>query len=79
MMIFIRIKNSNKGLTLTELIVSSVLIGIIMLSIASIIISTQNMQSSTSKKNIIIGRVTAAMIEIRKDNSYIKTTNLVVR
>ena len=55
------------GLTLTELIVSSILIAIIMLGITSFSITTKQIQESTYKATILSTKAAALMNMLKKD------------
>ncbi len=57
----------NHGLTLTELLVASVMIGIIMIGIASFGTSIQQLQSSTNRSVILAMRAKAVMARLAED------------
>ena len=56
----IKIVNQN-GITLTELLVASILIGIVMIGVASFSVSIGQLQNSTNRATILTMRTTAAM------------------
>jgi prepilin-type N-terminal cleavage/methylation domain-containing protein len=58
-----------KGLTLTELLVASILIGIVMAGVVSYSFSIKQFQDSTNKSTVLAARVAAAMSFITKDAS----------
>lgn len=55
------------GITLTELLVASVLVGIVMLGVASFSVSIKQFQNSTNKSTITEMKTKAAMARITKD------------
>ena len=63
-------KNNIKGLTLTELLIATILIGIVMIAIAAFSSSIGNMQRSSSKSTILILQTAAAMNRITR-NAYL--------
>ena len=63
--------HEKKGITLTELIVASIMIGIVMVGVASFATTIQRLQSSTSKSVIIAMKVKAAMARM-SDDAYAK-------
>ncbi|OGX37483.1 MAG: hypothetical protein A3C36_06330 [Omnitrophica WOR_2 bacterium RIFCSPHIGHO2_02_FULL_52_10] len=56
-----------RGLTLTELLVASALVGIVMLGIVSFGLAIRQMQGSTSKTVILSMRAKAAMAQVTND------------
>lgn len=59
--------SKNKGLTLTELLVSTVLVGIVMVGIASMNYAVKQVQESTNKSAIISLRTAGAMSYIVRE------------
>jgi len=57
----------NRGITLTELIVSSVMIGVVMVGVASFGLAIKNLQRSTNKTVLVAMRTKAAMARITQD------------
>lgn len=55
------------GITLTELLVASILIGIVMIGVASFSVSIQQLQTATNRSSLIAMRATAAMNRMAKD------------
>ncbi|MBU0467454.1 MAG: prepilin-type N-terminal cleavage/methylation domain-containing protein [Candidatus Omnitrophica bacterium] len=62
---------ANKGMSLTELIVASVLIGIVMLGVISFTSSLKSIQGSTSNSTIPSVKLSSVMFEISKDASLV--------
>jgi Tfp pilus assembly protein PilE len=56
-----------KGITLTELLVASVLVGIVMIGVASFSISIKHLQNSTNKSTIMEMKTKSAMARVVKD------------
>ena len=56
-----------KGITLTELLVASILIGIVMIGVASFSVSIQQLQNSTNRSTILAMKTTAAMNRLTRD------------
>ena len=56
-----------EGITLTELLVASAMIGILMIGTASFSLAIQRLQSSTSRSTILTMKMNAAMAEISQD------------
>lgn len=61
--------NTNKALTLTELLISTVIIGIIMSGIITFSTSARKMQSASSKTRYTDIKLAAAMTALKKDAS----------
>ena len=59
-------RHNKTGLTLTELVVASVLIGIVMLGIASFDYAIKNIQDSTNRSAVLGMQAQPAMYEIVK-------------
>ena len=57
----------NRGITLTELLVACVMIGILMIGTASFSLAIQRLQSSTNRSTILAMKMKAAMAEIDQD------------
>ncbi len=57
---------SNKGMTLTELIVSSILVGIVMVGIASFSSAIKQIQTTNEKSTLLEIRTAAAINHIRR-------------
>lgn len=55
------------GMTLTELLMASVLVGIVMLGVASFSVSLNQFQNSTDKSTLIAMKTKAAMARINRD------------
>lgn len=64
----INIKSKN-GLSLTELIVASVLIGIIMIGVISFTLSIKQIQRTTSRSTVPSVRLSSVMFEIAQDGA----------
>jgi prepilin-type N-terminal cleavage/methylation domain-containing protein len=62
-----KIHQTNNGMTLTELLVASVLVGIVMLAVLSFGLAIRQMQGSTSRSVILTMRTKAAMARIAGD------------
>ncbi len=60
------IKKRN-GITLTELLVASILIGIVMIGVASFSVSISKLQGSTNRATVLAMKTTAAMSRMTKD------------
>ena len=60
---------SKKGMSLTELIVASILVGIVMLGVISFTSSLKSIQGSTSNSTIPSVKLASVMFEISKDAS----------
>ena len=58
---------NNKGITLTELVVASALIGIVMIGVVSMNFAIKQFQSSTSGSTLIAMRTSIAMSRLRSD------------
>ncbi len=58
---------NQKGLTLTELIVASLMIGIVLIGVASFNYTVSSLESTTSKTTQIKTETAAAMLQIKKD------------
>lgn len=58
---------NQNGITLTELLVASILIGIVMIGVASFSVSIQKLQSATNRSSVIAMRTTAVMNRMVKD------------
>jgi len=56
-----------RGMTLTELLVASILVGIVMLGVASFSIALKHIQGGTSRSALLAMRTHAAMAKITKD------------
>ena len=57
----------NKGVTLTELIVSTILIGIVMLGVVSFSMTIKNLQESSTQTGLQTMQVTAALRYLTRD------------
>lgn len=55
------------GMTLSELLVSTTLIGIVMIGVASFTLAVKDIQERTHKASILTMRLTSAMSRIRQD------------
>ena len=62
---------SNKGMSLTELIVASILIGIVMIGVISFTSSMKSVQGSASNSTIPSVKLASVMFEISKDASLV--------
>ena len=62
----IKIVNKN-GITLTELLVASILIGIVMIGVASFSVSLQQFQNSTNRTTILAMKTMTAMNRLTRD------------
>jgi len=60
-------RTKDKGITLTELLVASVMIGVVMMGVASFAVAIKNLHRSTDKTVIISLRTKAAMARITGD------------
>jgi len=60
---------NKRGLSLTELLVASVVIGIVMVGVASFSSGVKTIQDSTSKSSILSMRAAGAMAHMKKDAS----------
>ena len=63
---------SRRGLTLTELLVASILIGIVMASVASFTVAIKQIQETSNKTSLLTMQTTAAM------NSISRTASLAI-
>lgn len=74
-------KRYNRGITLTELLVASIMIGIVMIGVASFSTTVIRLQSSTDKTVILSMRAKAAMAQLTQDAQLATgdITNLGVR
>ncbi len=61
---------TKKGLTLTELLVSTVLIGIVMVGVASFSMTIKNLQESSNQSGITMLQMISAMRYITRDASF---------
>jgi len=59
--------NINDGLTLVELLISTILMGIVMVSVASFSLSVKNQQASSRKLAVLSTRAQATINYIKKD------------
>lgn len=65
---YIKSKNANThGMTLTELLVASVMIGIVMVGVASFSLAIKNLQRSTDKTVIVALKTKAVMARLTQD------------
>lgn len=63
------LKHNTSGITLTELLVASVLVGIVMLGVAGFSVSIKQMQASTNQTTVLAMRARAALARMVKDAS----------
>ena len=70
MLFYIKSACSKKnGITLTELLVASVMIAVVMVGVASFSLAIKNLQQSTSRSVLVALRAKSAMARLVKDAS----------
>lgn len=63
----LHIKNNSKGLTLTELLVSTILIGIVMSGVTAFNYTVKSIEDANSKAAIVESRATSLLAFLRRD------------